>query len=127
MRVVRKSLFGVAVAIAIQFAGGSASQASTLTYHGFAAPGGTGVKYTIDGSYKSHGAGAFHMKDTSGNSLLAFCIDLFNTIKGSWNYTSGDSFVPVNGQANTAAVTSNMKKLFTAHYHEALTSKTTAE
>ena len=126
MRAIKKSLLGLTAAVVVQFAGGTSADAATLTYHGLAAPGGKTVQYTIDGISKRHGAGAFDMKDESGNSFLAFCIDLFNTIKSSWDYTSGDSFVPVKDQVNTAAVTSNMKKLFTAHFDDALTSAVNA-
>ena len=126
MRAIKQSLLGVTAAAVVQFSGGTAAEASTLTYHGFAAPGSETVEYTIDSISKRHRSGAFAMKDEDGNSLLAFCIDLFNVIKSTWDYTAGDSFIPVKDQANIAAVTSNMKKLFTAHFDEALTSSVTA-
>ena len=130
MRAIRKPLLGITAAVAVTFASGFAAGAGTLSYEG---PGVWGspalnanVSYKLDGATKSHGAGLFRMKDEDGNSLLTWCIDLFNTVKNHWEYTAGKDFVPVPGQVNTAAVTSNIKKLFTAHYADALASASNA-
>ena len=112
----KRASLGVAAAVAL-FAMAPAAQASTveLAYQGSNAWGtpawARSVSYELNGNAKTHGAGLFRLEDTgTGQSVLAWCIDLLNTLALPATHST-------TAVSATAAQLTNIDKLFTSAYN----------
>lgn len=112
------SRLGLSVLIAAGLALGTGHAATAATvnleYEGSNAWGdpswATRVDYTLNGVATSHGSGVFRVRDAdTGESFLAWCIDLFTTLKLP---NSHDTSVA----SATDAQLENINKLFTTAY-----------
>ncbi len=111
------TLRSVAAALSLTVGAGTVSAATVeLEYEGSNAWGTpawvTGVNYNLNGDAKFHGSGAFRVRDANtGESFLAWCIDLFNALSLPAEYDTSVA------SANAAQL-SNIGKLFTTAYDQ---------
>lgn len=118
-----------ALALAVALSGAAfatTGQAATvnLKYEGSGAFGtptwARTVSYTLNGNSKTHGAGMFRLEDSnSGQSILAWCIDLLNVLTLPRDHDT--AVAAANAQQMT-----NIDKLFTSAYANVTNADTAA-
>jgi len=62
----------------------------------------------------STAAGGFHMQDDAGNSLIAWCLDLFGALTDDHTYETTES--PFSGRQIAATTLANIQSLFDTNY-----------
>lgn len=108
MKMIRKTLPALILGSSLFAAAGSHAATTTLQYQGAAYPAYQAYSITAvpdvgSATTKSVYAGGFNMKDTTtGNSLIAWCIDVFNTLKTNapFTYTNSNTGPGVNYNAS---------------------------
>jgi len=112
---IKHAALGLAVSVStLAFAPGAQASTVTLEYEGSGVYGtpswARSVTYELDGVEHSHNAGLFRLQDSAtGQSILAWCIDLAQSIRNNTDY---DTMVSVA----TGAQMLNIDRLFTSGY-----------
>lgn len=118
-KTIRKTLPALVLGCTLLAATGSHAATTTLQYQGAAYPSYQSFNVTAapdvgSPSAKSVAAGGFNMKDTAtGGSLIAWCLDVFNTLKNTFTYTNSNGGPSVNFNASH---TSDLQKLVDQRY-----------
>lgn len=105
MKMIRKTLPALILGSSLFAAAGSHAATTTLQYQGAAYPNYlsfnvTATPDTGPASTKSVAAGGFNMTNTgTGGSLIAWCIDVFNTLANKFTYTNSNTGPGVNYNA----------------------------